>query len=147
MPPMTRGRWVIASTLALLVGVAPAAALAGFTSRAAGTPTVPSGYALTDLITDNGFETSNPGFAPFYPADGSVARTTTHPISGGASLHLTVNAYGRVGLTHQYAYAKGPVADSVTVAAKVRVDSASAGGRQLQGCSIASLFHDNTPRL
>src|SRR6201986_2843351 len=124
MRAMTRGRWVIASTLALLVGVAPRAAFAGFTSRADGAPTVPSGYALTDLITDNGFETSNPGFAPFYPADGSVSRDATNPISGASSLHVTVNAYGRVGLTHQYTYGKGPIADSVTSAAKVRVDSA-----------------------
>src|SRR5215470_15975980 len=125
MRAMSRGRLVSAGvTLAL------ACALTGVAH--ADTPSIPDGYSLVDVITDNGFETSTQRFAPFYPADGSVSRSTVSPISGAASLRVHVNAYGRVGLVQQYGYGSGPIADSVSVAAKVRVDSTSPAGRQLQ---------------
>ena len=94
-----------------------------------------------DYITDHGFETSKEGFAPFYRVDGRVLRSTDNPISGASSLRVHVNAYGRVGLVQQYPYGGGPIADSVTVAGKVRVDSA----QQLQVCSIAYFFLDPEP--
>jgi hypothetical protein len=107
---------------------------------------VPDGYSLVVVITDNGFETSTQRFTPFYPADGSVSRSTVNPLSGASSLRVHVKAYGRVGLAQSYPYGGGPIADSVTVAAKVRVDSTSPSGRRLQVCSIAYFFNDSTPR-
>ena len=90
---MSRGRLVLASVTLALLSAAPGAALA----QADVVPPVPDGYALTDVIADNGFETSTQRFAPFYPADGSAARSSTDPIAGASSLRVHVNAYGRVG--------------------------------------------------
>jgi hypothetical protein len=104
-------------------------------------PPVPSGFILADLVSDAGFETSTARFAPFSRSEGSVARTTTNPIAGAASLKVHVNQFGRVGLVHDYPFGGGPVADSVTVAGKVRIDGASAG-RRLQVCAVAYFFLD-----
>src|SRR5262245_49435037 len=61
MPPMARGRLVIASgLLALSLGLAP-------TARAA---------TDGDLITDNGFESSTAGFEASSALDGSVSLDT-----------------------------------------------------------------------
>jgi hypothetical protein len=98
-----------------------------------------------DLIDDNGFETSDAGFGPFGPLDGTVTRTTTDPIAGGASLHIALNAFGRAGLVHNYGFGSGPFADSVTVSAKVRVETADTTARRLQVCSIAYLLNDQVP--
>jgi hypothetical protein len=108
-------------------------------------PTVPAGFSLTDLVSDSGFETSTAKFAAFSRSEGSVSRTTTDPIAGAASLKVHVNEYGRVGLVHNYPYDGGPIADSVTVAAKIRIDSIPAG-RVLQVCSIAYFFLDQEPQ-
>jgi hypothetical protein len=106
---------------------------------------VPPGFTLTDLVSDSGFETSTARFAPFSRSEGSVARTTTNPIAGTASLKVHVNAFGRVGLVHNYPFAGGPIADSVTVAGKIRVDQASPG-RVLQVCAVAYFFLDQEPQ-
>jgi hypothetical protein len=106
---------------------------------------VPAGFALTDLVSDNGFEASTAKFAPFSRSEGSVARTTTKPIAGAASLKVHVNQFGRVGLTHNYPFAGGPIADSVTVAGKIRVDGASPG-RVLQVCAVAYFLLDPEPQ-
>ena len=109
------------------------------------TPPVPDGFSLTDLVTDNGFEASTAKFAAFSRSEGSVSRTTVNPIAGAASLKAHVNQYGRVGLVHNYPYDGGPIADSVTVAAKIRIDGASPG-RVLQVCSIEYFFLDQEPQ-
>ena len=102
-------------------------------------PTVPSGSTLVDAITDNGFETSTGGFVPNSTSSGSVSRVTTNAIQGSASLRATFNRYGRIAFAQEYPYAGGPLADSVTVKAKVRVDSASAASKKLQICSVVYL--------
>ncbi|MEK7546554.1 MAG: hypothetical protein AAB554_05840 [Patescibacteria group bacterium] len=116
-------------------------------SAAAAVPTVPSGYEMVDIITNTGFEDASAplGFAPAYPQDGAVSRTTTNPISGFASLKVDLNAYGRVSLWKDYPWDGGPLADSVSFSAKVRVDAASASDRKLQVCSIA-YFQTGNPR-
>src|SRR5690349_20260889 len=116
-------------------------------SAAAAVPTVPSGYEMVDIITNTTFEDASAplGFAPAYPQDGAVSRTTTNPISGAASLKVDLNAYGRVNFWKDYPWDGGPLADSVTFAAKVRVDAASASGNKLQVCSFA-YFQTGSPR-
>jgi hypothetical protein len=107
----------------------------------AGTPPVPDGFSLADLITDHGFETSKQGFAPFYRVDGRVLRSSRNPIAGAWSLRIQLNDYGRAGKIHTYGYDDGPIADSVTVAGKVRIDR----GSFVQVCSIAYFFLDPEP--
>ncbi|WP_028065475.1 hypothetical protein [Solirubrobacter soli] len=108
-------------------------------------PPVPAGFALTDLVSDSGFESSTARFAPFSRSEGSVARTTTIPIAGTASLKAHVNQFGRVGLVHNYPFGGGPIADSVTVAGKIRIDAASPG-RVLGVCAVAYFFLDPQPQ-
>jgi hypothetical protein len=123
---MSRGRMVIAGgLLALSLGVAP-----------------PALASNVELITDTGFESSAAGFEASSPLDGSVSLDTAHPIAGAQSLHVALNAFGRASFTHQYGFGSGPTADSVSVAAKVRVDA----GRSLSVCAIAYLFNDQEPR-
>jgi hypothetical protein len=104
-------------------------------------PPVPDGYSLADYITDHGFETSKEGFAPFYRVDGRVSRSSDSPISGAWSLRVNLNDYGRAGKLASWGYDGGPLADSVTVAGKVRVDR----GPLAQVCSIAYFFLDPEP--
>jgi hypothetical protein len=104
-------------------------------------PPVPDGYSLVDYIGDHGFETSKEGFAPFYRVDGRVSRSTDNPISGASSLRVSLNDYGRSGRIQSWGYDGGPLADSVTVAGKVRVDR----GSFVQVCSIAYFFLDPEP--
>jgi hypothetical protein len=88
-----------------------------------------------DLITDNGFDFSRAGFEPFSPLDGHVSL-------GDSNLRVDLRPYGRVIKTHYYGYGDGPLAASVTVAGKVRVDR----GRPVRVCSIAYFFLDPEPR-
>jgi hypothetical protein len=108
-------------------------------------PTVPSGYTLVDRITDNGFETSVGGFEPNETADGSVSRITANAIQGSSSLRVTANSYGRVLFAHNYPYNGGPLASSVTVKTKLRVDSATVSGLRMQVCAIAYLASSSDP--
>ena len=86
---MIRGMSVVASvSLALLLGVAPAAHAGSF-SRAGGspspfsasaladgqTPPVPDGFSLSDFAADGGFESGTSGFVPGSALDGTVALT------------------------------------------------------------------------
>jgi hypothetical protein len=105
------------------------------------TPPVPDGYSLVDYISDHGFETSKEGFAPFYRVDGKVLRSADNPLSGAWSLRVNLNDYGRSGKIASWGYDGGPLADSVTVAGKVRVDR----GDFVQVCSIAYFFLDPEP--
>src|SRR4051794_41233820 len=126
---MVRGRMVIAGgLLALSLGLAPAA-------RAA---------TDGDLIADNGFESSTAGFESSSPLDGSVSLDTQHPIAGAQSLHVALNGFGRASFTQQYGFGGGPIADSVSVSAKVRVD-AGTPGNALQVCAIAYPFLEQDP--
>jgi hypothetical protein len=100
-------------------------------------PNVPTGYQLVDLISDNGFESGIDAFEANSTGDGTVATSGTNALDGAQSMKVTVNSYGRVGLFHDYPYAAGPVADSVTVKAKIRVDGTTASGGQLKVCAIA----------
>src|SRR5688572_511433 len=88
----------------------------GASPASAALPTVPSGHEMVDLLTNNTFEDVGAalGFAPAYPQDGAVSRTTTNPISGSASLKVDLNAYGRVSFWKDYPWDGGPLADSVT---------------------------------
>ena len=104
-------------------------------------PPVPDGYSLVDYISDHGFETSKEGFAPFYRVDGRVLRSSDAPLSGAWSLRVNLNDYGRSGKIASWGYDGGPLADSVTVAGKVRVDR----GDFVQVCSIAYFFLDPEP--
>src|SRR3954447_13872456 len=133
VPRLTRRGSVVASlTLALLVGAAPAAH-AGSSSRAAGspvpvtadgqTPPIPDGFALSDFVSDAGFASGVSGFTPGSVLDGAVGLDTTDPLDGSSSLHVTLNAFGRVSLVAQFPFGGGPMADSVTVAGKLRVNS------------------------
>jgi hypothetical protein len=107
-------------------------------------PPVPDGFSLQDLITDHGFETSKAKFTAFSKSEGRVSRTTDDPIAGAASLKVRNNAWGRVGLVHNYPYDGGPIADSVTVAGRIRIDRAPPG-RVLEVCAIAYYFLDQEP--
>src|SRR5262249_12036770 len=124
MPPMARGRTVIAGgLLALSLGLAPTAGAA----------------TDGDLIADNGFESSTAGFEASSALDGSVSLDSAHPIAGAQSLHVALNGFGRASFTQQYGFGGGPLAESVTVSAKVRVD-AGTPGNVLQVCAIAYPF-------
>jgi hypothetical protein len=117
-----------------------------FVPLAARAQTLPPGFE-ENLITNNGFENSATalGFAPNDTGDGSVAHTTVDPIAGTGSLKITVNSYGRIVRWHAYGYGSGPFARSVTVAAKLRVDSSTIPGRQLQACAIAYFMDSQDP--
>jgi hypothetical protein len=117
-----------------------------FVPLAAHAQTLPPGFE-EDLVTNNGFESSStaPGFAAVSTSDGSVAHTTTNPIAGTGSLKITVNSYGRVVRWHQYGYGSGPFARSVTMTAKLRVDSSTIAGRQLQACAIVYFQDSQNP--
>jgi hypothetical protein len=114
--------------LALSLGLAP-------TARAA---------SDGDLITDNGFESSTGGFEASSTLDGSVSLETAHPIQGAQSLHVSLNGFGRASFTQQYGFGGGPLADSVSVAAKVRVDGGTPGN-VLRVCAIAYPFLEQDP--
>src|SRR4051812_38300790 len=107
-------------------------------------PPVPDGFTLHDLVSDNGFETSKAGFAAFSRSEGRVSRSTDDPIAGVASLKVRNNAWGRVGLVHNYPWDGGPIGDSVTVAGRIRIDHAPPGG-VLEVCAIAYYFLDQEP--
>lgn len=110
-------------------------------------PAVPSGFERVERIANNGFE--NPladlGFEPFSSNDGSVAHTTVNPIIGDGSLKITVNSYGRVSAWLPYGYDEGPDGHSVTLSAKLRVDSSTLSGRELTACAIAYFFDSQEP--
>lgn len=110
-------------------------------------PSVPSGYERVDRITNNGFENAQAAlaFEPFSSYDGSVAHESTNPIIGDGSLKITVNSYGRVAAWLPYGYGSGPFARSVTLSAKLRVDSSTLSGRELTACTIAYYFTDSNP--
>ena len=140
---MARGRSVVAGgLLALSLGIAPLARAASD----GGTPPVPDGSTLVDLIGDHGFETSTAGFEASSVLDGSVSLSSANPIEGAQSLHVALNSFGRASFTHQYGFGGGPLADSVSVAAKVRVDAGTPAGRVLQACAIAYVTIDQEPR-
>src|SRR3954447_26979821 len=125
MPRMASGRMVFAGALlAMSLGVAPPALAASD----GGTPPV-------DLITHNGFESSTAGFESSSALDGTVSLETAHPIAGAQSLHVALNPFGRASFTHSYGFVAGPLADSVSVAAKVRVNAGTAGNA-LRVCAI-----------
>ena len=110
-------------------------------------PDVPNGFERVERITNNGFE--NPeqalGFAPFSSNDGSVEHTDENPIIGDGSLKITVNSYGRVSNWLPYGYDAGPDGHTVTLSAKLRVDSSTISGRQLTACAIAYFFDSPNP--
>jgi hypothetical protein len=110
-------------------------------------PDVPTGSELVDLIDDYGFESSMGGFEPNSSpaADGSLDQSDVAAIHG-KSLHVTAREYGRLGVYHSYRFGAGPLADSVTVKAQLRVDSASAPGRRVKVCAIAYIQDENEPR-
>lgn len=110
-------------------------------------PEVPSGFEHVDRITNNGFEDDEAplAFEPFSEYDGSVEHTTVNPIIGDGSLKITVNSYGRVAAWLPYEYDAGPDGHTVTLSAKLRVDSSTIPGRELTVCSIAYFFDSQEP--
>jgi len=110
-------------------------------------PEVPSGFVRIEHILNNGFE--NPlaalAFEPFSEYDGAVAHTDENPIIGDGSLKITVNSYGRVSAWLPYEYEAGPFARSVTLSAKLRVDSSTLSGRELTACTIAYFSDSQDP--
>jgi len=90
---------------------------------------------VVDLITDNGFDVSTAGFAPFSPLDGRVSL-------GDSRLRVDLRPYGRVMKTHVYGYGSGPRAESVAATGTVAVER----GRPVQVCAIAYFFLDREPR-
>jgi hypothetical protein len=107
---------------------------------------IPPGFEA-DLIANNDFENgATPlGFEAISENDGSVARTTADPIAGSGSLKVTVNSYGRVVAFHAYGYGSGPYTRSVTLSAKLRVDSATVSGRELTACAVAYFMDSQEP--
>jgi hypothetical protein len=101
----------------------------------------------TDIITNNDFEDPYEalGFAAISTSDGSVAQTTVNPITGTGSLKVTVNSFGRVIHYYAYGYGSGPNASSVTLTAKLRVDSTTIPGRQLTACAVAYFMDSQDP--
>ncbi|MDD2770555.1 MAG: hypothetical protein PHT19_17705, partial [Methylococcus sp.] len=61
-------------------------------------------------------------------------------------LRADINAWGRIAASHDYPYGSGPLGDSVTVKAKIRVDGASPANGGVEVCSIAYLEADSNPR-
>jgi hypothetical protein len=112
-------------------------------------PPVPSGFERVDRLTNNGFDdpAADLGFAAGGQFDGSVARTETNPIIGDGSLHMTVNSYGRIGNLLLYGYGSGPFAHSVTLTAKLRVESSTVPGRKLNACAIAYFLDSQEPAM
>jgi len=110
-------------------------------------PPVPDGFERVDRLANNGFEDANAdlGFAASSVFDGSVARTTTDPIIGDGSLHLSVNSFGRIGDLLLYGFGSGPFAHSVTLTAKLRVESSTVTGRKLNACAIAYFLDSQEP--
>ncbi len=100
-----------------------------------------------DIITNNDFEDPYEalGFAAISTNDGSVAHTTVDPITGTGSLKITVNSYGRVIHYYAYGYGSGPHASSVTLTAKLRVDSSTIPGRELTACAVAYFMDSQDP--
>ena len=95
----------------------------------------PASAQATELIGDNGFESSTAGFEPFSPLDGSGAL-------GESELRVELRPYGRVMKTHFYGYGSGPRASSLGVEGAVRVER----GRPVRVCAIAYFFLDREPR-
>ena len=112
-------------------------------------PTVPDGFELVDRFPNNGFEnpTADLGFTAGSSFDGSVAHTDTNPIIGDGSLHMTVNAFGRIGDLLLYGFGSGPFAHSVTLTAKLRVESSTVQGRMLNACAIAYFLDSQEPSM
>jgi len=112
-------------------------------------PPVPSGFVRVDRISNNDFENSaaDLAFEPVSVYDGAVAHTTTDPIIGTGSMQITVNSYGRVSAWLPYGYGAGPFARSVTLAARLRVDSSTITGRELTACAIAYFFDSPNPSM
>lgn len=110
-------------------------------------PPVPDGFELVDRLANNGFDdpAADLGFFPSSSFDGSVARTDTNPIIGDGSLHLTVNSFGRIGDLLLYGFGSGPFAHSVTLTAKLRVESSTVPGRTLNVCAIAYFLDSQEP--
>ena len=108
----------------------------------------PSAHAQpVDIITNNDFEDPYEalGFAAISNSDGSVEQTTVNPITGTGSLKITVNSYGRVIHYYAYGYGSGPRASSLTLTAKLRVDSSTISGRQLTACAVAYFMDSQDP--
>jgi hypothetical protein len=111
-------------------------------------PSVPSGFERVDLLSNNGFDdplAAALGFAPVSSMDGSVAHTAVDPVIGAGSMKITVNSYGRVTAFLPYGYGSGPFAHSVTLAARLRVDSSTIPGRQLTACAVAYFLDSQDP--
>jgi hypothetical protein len=110
-------------------------------------PAVPSGFERVDRIVNNGFEDPEAAlaFEPFSSYDGDVAHESENPIIGDGSLKITVNSYGRVSAWLPYGYGEGSFARSVTLSAKLRVDSSTLSGKELTACTIAYFFDSQEP--
>jgi hypothetical protein len=110
-------------------------------------PPVPDGFELVDRLANNGFDdpAADLGFTAASSFDGSVARTDTNPIIGDGSLHMTVNSFGRIGNLLLYGFGSGPFAHSVTLTAKLRVESSTVPGRKLNACAIAYFLDSQEP--
>lgn len=132
----------LSSKFALIALVITLACLPVATAQAQ----LPPGFEA-DLIANNDFENGATalGFDAISPSDGSVARTTADPLSGSGSLQVTVNSYGRVVAFHQYGYGSGPFTRSVTMSAKLRVDSSTISGRELTACAVAYFMDTQDP--
>src|SRR5262249_20881625 len=110
-------------------------------------PPVPDGFELVDRLTNNGFDDPDAdlGFTASSQFDGSVARSDTNPIIGDGSLHMTLNSFGRIGDLLLYGFGSGPFAQSVTLTAKLRVESSTVPGRKLTACAIAHFLDSQEP--
>lgn len=110
-------------------------------------PPVPDGFERVDRLSNNGFDDPSAalGFAAGSQFDGSVARIDSNPIIGDGSLHMTVNSFGRIGNLLAYGFGSGPFAHSVTLTAKLRVESSTVQGRRLNACAIAYFLDSQEP--
>ncbi len=58
-------------------------------------------------MSDAGFESGASGFTPGSALDGTVMQDASDPIDGSASLHVALNAFGRVSLVAQFPFQAG----------------------------------------
>lgn len=110
-------------------------------SAETGTPDVPEGYELVQLVPDPTFESSSEsaGFDSSY-ATASV-EAETNPLVDSKSLHIALQGYGGVNFCHRYGWGEGPRAKSVTVSAKLRVNSGTDPWNETASTEVCAIVY------
>ncbi len=96
---------------------------------------------LVDLIQAPGFEQSSHGFTSAVPDDIAL---TSNAIQESQSLALRLQDYRRVQYIHDWDWNQGPIARSLTLAGKLRIDATTSLEAYIHACAVAYLHNDNT---